>query len=303
MSTGQLKPPPVHGMLQLSRWREHVPFSLALTLLGINLAAQQQPDPLAINARFLSLLAANMLAVTFAFMLNDLADAPDDARDPARGVRNAVVSGAITVRTGWLVTTGVGALALALYVPLTQTAFVTGLVTLILGVLYSWRGVRLKAWPVVDVLSHALMLSSLLFLAAYCAYHESPGDVWLVALGVGLVSAYGQLYNQIRDFEADRAARLRNTACFVGRTHTQRLMYACLGLAAVCLVTSAISASWPRWLVPVAVVALPVGLLLAPHDTDMRGTQPADLSGRAQAGLMTAVNLVMVLWLFSALLH
>ncbi|MBI5957294.1 MAG: hypothetical protein HY866_01070 [Chloroflexi bacterium] len=85
--------------------------------------------------------------------------------------------------------------------------------------------VRLKTLPVVDVISHLLMLSSLLFLAGYYAYNAEPGPAWWAAAGVGLISAYGQLYNQLRDFDLDRAAGLFNTSCFLGRQNTQRVMY------------------------------------------------------------------------------
>ena len=67
-------------------------------------------------------------------------------------------------------------------------AFVIGAVTLVISHLYSWRRVRLKAWPVTDIVSHSLMLSGLLFLAGYFTYGVAPGVIWFASLGVTLFS-------------------------------------------------------------------------------------------------------------------
>jgi len=147
-----------------------------------------------------------------------------------------------------------------------------------------------------------LMLSVLLFLAGYFAYARSPGNVWWVAVSVGLVSAYGQLYNQLRDYEADRAAGLRNTASLLGRQATRRLMVACLGGAALSLAATVVIGLWPLWLVPVAVALSPLVLVFHPG-TDMRGTQAVDASGRLQPGAMALANVIVMLWLIETMIH
>ena len=57
-----------------------------------------------------------------------------------------------------------------------------------LGFLYSWRAVRLKALPVIDVITHALMLSSLLFLAGYLLVDAvaGPGVAGRGSGGIGI---------------------------------------------------------------------------------------------------------------------
>jgi 1,4-dihydroxy-2-naphthoate octaprenyltransferase len=149
---------------------------------------------------------------------------------------------------------------------------------------------------VVDVVSHVLLLSALLFLAGYYAYDSRPGSAWWVALGVALVSAYGQLYNQLRDFDMDRAAALHNTASIVGRSNTRWLMYAALGAAALCLLISIVLGLWPLWLVIVPVVMAPLLFLFRPS-TDMRGTEAIDASGRVQLGFMFIANITVFVWL------
>ncbi|NJO84468.1 MAG: hypothetical protein HC828_17980, partial [Blastochloris sp.] len=72
----------VHGLIQLTRWKEYVPFVIPLTILGALLASR--PYDTALDWRLAVVTLANILAVAYAFMINDIEDAPDDARDPDR---------------------------------------------------------------------------------------------------------------------------------------------------------------------------------------------------------------------------
>lgn len=288
------------GLLRLSRWKEHTLFTIPLTLLGALMAAENRPG-IELDGRVIVVTVANILAMTVAFMVNDVEDAPDDALDPARAARNPVATGEIRPREGWAAALGIGLLALVLYGTVSRGALWIGALTLALSILYSWRAVRLKARPVVDIVSHVLMLSALLFLAGYFAYDSAPGSVWLVALGAALASAYGQLYNQLRDYEADRAAGLRNTASFLGPAGTRRLMYASLGLAAVCLLASIVLGLWPLWLLAVPVLMAPLFLVFRPR-TDARGSEAVDASGRVQMGFLILANAAVLVWLVAALL-
>lgn len=285
------------GLLKLSRWAEHTPFTVPATLTGVAMAARHATG-VTPDARVVAVTAANILAVTVAFMVNDLEDAPDDTREAHRAARNPVTMGEVTARDGWIASCVLGAIALLLYATASAAAFWIGALTLLLAILYSWRGVRLKALPVVDVISHALMLSALLFLAGYFAYDTTPGRVWWVALGVGLISAYGQLYNQLRDFDMDRAARLHNTASIVGRRGAQLLMYAGLVAAALCLLATVLLGLWPLWLALVPLLMLPVLWIFRPH-TDMRGTEAIDFSGRVQWGFMIMATATALVWLLA----
>src|SRR5690606_37843890 len=130
---------------------------------------------------------------------------------------------------------------------------------------YSWRPVRLKAWPVTDVVSHSLMLSGLLLLAGYFIYDEQPGIVWLVAAAVTLVSVYGQLYNQLRDIEMDKAAGLYNTAILLGEANARRAMYLAIGLAAVCMLTAIVRMVFPLWLGLALLVSIAISMLFRPQ--------------------------------------
>ena len=87
------------GLVKLTRWKEYIPFVVPLTLLGALLAAQ--PRDIALDWRLAAVMLGNILAVAYAFMINDIEDAPDDARDPDRAARNPITTGEIGIRIGY----------------------------------------------------------------------------------------------------------------------------------------------------------------------------------------------------------
>lgn len=291
----------IKGLIQLSRWKEYVPFVVPLTILGALLAAH--PNDETLNWRLIAVIFANILAVAYAFMINDIEDAPDDARDPDRAARNPITSGRIGVKAGYTACRLVAAATLILYAVGGWWVLLIGMATLLLSHLYSWRPVRLKAWPVTDILSHSLMLSGLLLLAGYFLYDSSPGVVWFVALGATLFSVYGQLYNQLRDYDMDKAAGLHNTAIMLGESNTRKAMYLSVILAAACLIVAIIQGIFPLWLGLVILLAIPISMLLSRSSTDMRGGKAVDASGAIQVRALIVLNVTVIAWLAVSLLQ
>jgi 4-hydroxybenzoate polyprenyltransferase len=291
----------LQGLIQLTRWKEYVPFVVPLTLTGALMAAR--PNGILLDWRLLAVMLANILVVAYAFMINDIEDAPDDARDPARAARNPISTGRIPAKIGYSACRVVALVTLALYAFGGVGVLAIGIATLLLSHLYSWRPVRLKAWPVTDVLSHSLMLSGLLLLAGYFIYHDSPGIVWFVAAAVTLVSVYGQLYNQLRDYDMDKAAGLNNTAIILGEANTRRVMYLTIVMAAICLLTAIAQGVFPIWLGLVALVSVPVSMFVFRPKTDMRGGVAADASGAMQIQVLIAANIIIVVWLIEAIVR
>jgi 4-hydroxybenzoate polyprenyltransferase len=289
------------GLLRLSRWREYVPFVIPLTAFGAILAVQGTSQSL--DWRLLVTIIANTLAVAYAFMINDIEDAPDDAREEDRASRNAITNGELTPRQGWAASLLVAAITFALYAMVGVWTFVIGVLTLALSHFYSWKPVRLKAWPVTDIVSHSLMLSGLLFLAGYFAYNSSPGLVWLVALAATLLSVYGQLYNQLRDYEMDKAAGLKNTAIMIGQRNAKLLMYSAVAMAAAMMLYALWVQVIPLWIVSVPLVAAPIFFFVKMPTTDARGTVATDISGNVQVMLLIIANLTIAVWLVAVMLR
>lgn len=288
----------LRGLIRLTRWKEFIPFVIPLTVLGALLAAR--PHNVLLDWRLIAVTMGNILAVAYAFMINDIEDAPDDARDPDRAMRNPIANGEIGTRIGYAACRVVAAATLILYAFGGLSVFLIGAATLLLSHFYSWRPIRLKAWPVTDVVSHSLMLSGLLLLAGYFIYDGNPGIVWLVAAGATLASVYGQLYNQLRDYEMDKAAGLRNTAILLGEANARRAMYLAVGLAAVCLLTAIVNMVFPLWLGLALLVSIAISMFFRPK-ADMRGTSAIDLSGAAQIQSLITVNLTIGMWLAQVL--
>lgn len=284
----------LNGLIRLTRWKEYVPFVIPLTVLGGLMAAR--PNGLLLDWRLIAVTVANILAVAYAFMINDIEDAPDDARDPQRAALNPVSSGEIGVRTGYAACRVVAALTLMMYALGGLTVFGIGLATLGLSHLYSWRPVRLKAWPVTDIVSHSLMLSGLLLLAGYFTYHNNPGIVWFVAAGATLFSVYGQLYNQLRDFDNDKAAGLFNTAIVLGERLTRKMMYMSIGLAVTCLLVAIYRDVFPVGLGVALLISIIISMIFK-SNMDMRGTEVIDVSGAMQIRGLIVMNLTIAAWL------
>jgi 4-hydroxybenzoate polyprenyltransferase len=284
------------GLVRLTRWKEYISFVVPLTLFGALLSGQKPTFLILVT------MLANMLVVAYAFMINDIEDAPDDAREAHRAARNPVACGELSIAEGWIASLLVAVVAMLCFAAVNMPTLIVGTITLALSHFYSWKPVRLKAYPVTDVLSHSLMLSGLLFLAGYFTYGQNPGPVWFVAISLTLVSVYGQLYNQIRDYDMDKAAKLHNTAIMVGKQNTTYLMYAALAAAGALQIYALIIGVLPIWLPLVVLACLPFFYFFRPK-TDMRGGQAADITGNMQWQVMLVFNVVSLVWLALVLLR
>jgi 4-hydroxybenzoate polyprenyltransferase len=227
----------VRGIWRLSRFQEFAAFVVITTLLGAAAGEGSLDRPLIV------VLVANWLAVGFAFMVNDVEDAPDDALTPAKARRNPVSSGDLSPRFAWLASLAVAGLAAILYASLGVGPFVAGFACLVLAYLYSYRGVRLKATPYADLASHALLLAGLQFLAAYLTFNGGSVPQWVSPLVLVLaISLYGQLFNELRDLEGDRQG-VTHTASVSACTAHWLMMLCCLAWPLVSIL-SYVCAAW-----------------------------------------------------------
>lgn len=290
----------VRGVVRLTRWKEYVPFVIPVTIFGALLALQ--PTKALPDWRLMIVIVANILVVAYAFMINDIEDAPDDAREAHRAARNPVCNGELSPREGWFASLLVALLTLAMYALAGLWPLIIGAITLALSHLYSWKPIRLKKWPVTDVVSHSLMLSGLLFLTGYFTYHTAPGAVWLVALAATFISCYGQLYNQLRDFDMDVAAGLRNTSILVGKRNAQFLMYASVAAAAALMIYALIVGIVPLWILAAPLLILPVVYFMR-SKADLRGTVAIDFTGNVQIQFIVLANCTVLVWLAAVMLR
>lgn len=180
----------------------------ALTIISIIAAG--------FKINIITLLLASLISLlvqAYAFIINDCEDAEDDAMDPRKAQRNPVSSGFITSKQGILILqfTSFPAAILAFLIS-GIPGFLLILLALIAGHMYSWKRIRLKSLPFIDLVSHAFMLSmySPIFFLLLPQSTISIGSI-LIVYGLGFFSAGGALYNQLRDYEVDQKSGLNNT--------------------------------------------------------------------------------------------
>ena len=216
------------GIWRLLRFNDYAGAVVFTTCLGVAAAGGQ------FGWKMILVLVANWLAVGFAFMCNDVEDAPDDARDPKKVNRNPVTAGLLSSGQANFASFLVAGIGFLLFLPLGMTVTVLGGICIILGFLYSYRPLRFKGIAVLDVVSHMIMLSSLQLLCGYFAFAETLNTAYIAPLlSMTAASAYGQIFNQVRDFEGDQVAGLKNTAGLLGKPSAQVLMQGLLTLAVV----------------------------------------------------------------------
>jgi len=279
------------GLVRLARYKEFVSFVVITTLLGAAVASGT------FGWRLIVVLVANWLAVGFAFMINDVEDAPDDALNPAKVKRNPVSAGDLSPRLGRAASFGVAVLAAALYALLGAWPFVVGATCLIIGYVYSWRRIRLKSIPIADLISHGLMLAGLQFLAAYFTFGPGPAWRWIFPLTfLVAISLYGQLFNELRDFEGDVQAGVTHTASLVGRQVAHILMMTLFSIGVVsAAITIFIVRLIPFWVLLVA-AALAAILLIRPLFKLRRHHSALELQAPLQKPLEYATAIAFAIW-------
>ncbi len=247
--------------------------------------------------RLVVLFGANMASTAFAFMINEVEDAEDDKRDKKRKLTNPVALGMMSERLGWWTSLAVGVASMGLYALLGGWVYLVGVVNFWLALGYSWRKVRFKSKPVVDLVSHGLTLGGLQYMAGFGVYGGAWSLMVLVFMVVAIVSMAGQLYNQIRDFEADRVACLNNSVRIMGLSWAARLRWVLLlvvGLVGVVVL-------WQR-VVPWYVMGLFGGLLVVFKVSGFSGVASSRekekemRSQRALVSMAVAANVVVVVW-------
>jgi chlorophyll synthase len=279
------------GARRLTRFREYIWFVLVTTLLGAAAGGGSFGWPL------LGVIAANWLAVGFAFMINDIEDAPDDALNPAKLHRNPVSSGDLSLRSARVYSYGAAGLSAVLYALLGRAPFLWGMACLTLAYLYSARPVRLKTIPGADLISHGLMLAGLQFLAAHATFGGGSSWQWTLPLAfVVSISLYGQLFNQLRDLEGDLKAGLTHTASVLGSRTAHLLMMGWFAVGVVSgVLTVVVGRLIPVWVLIVMVI-LAAGLSVPPMLRLRRTRSAIELQGPFQKPLEVAGAIALATW-------
>ena len=282
------------AMIRLTRFKEFTFFVIVTTFLGIAAGHGQ------LSWTLIGVLAANWLSVMFAFMINDVEDAPDDALNPKKIKRNPVSAGELSPEAAKNASLGVAILAVILYALLGLWPFLLGFCSLALGFVYSWRKIRVKNIAFLDLASHCLMLAGLQFLTGFIAFdRHQPTLQWLIPLiFVVAISLYGELFNELRDLEGDLKAGLRHTAVVLGSRLTYWIMMSLLAIGSACgFGTFFVLSIIPTWVILVLAAALAVFIAVPAYRIRRHRTalalqesfqKPLEMSGALALGVQFA---------------
>src|SRR3989344_3650588 len=114
---------------QLTRWREHLPFPVPLTVLGAIIASA---NGAVLDSKLIYVVLANVATVSYAFMINDIEDAEDDALDTKKAKRNPISAGRVGRDDAYTMARGLALVALSFFALTNKITFGVGLTTLLL---------------------------------------------------------------------------------------------------------------------------------------------------------------------------
>lgn len=214
----------------LLRPREYLFFTLTYTLLGA--AATQSP----FGWRWVLVFLANFFAVAFAFVFNQITDAPLDAlseSDPT--VRNPIASGEFSFTVSQISAVFLFVMSIILYALLGWKTLLAGLLTLAIGVLYSWGGLRLKGIALLDLSAHCWLLATPIFLTSFFAQESYSGSTLSFLLPFVLfISLFGQLTHESRNIPKLGLAQPRHSVLIHQRSRVHLLMMIFLSIGSIC---------------------------------------------------------------------
>ncbi len=89
--------------------------------------------------------------------------------------------------------------------------FFLGLIFALVGFFYSWRSLRLKSIPFMDLISHVIFLGVLQFLITYLAFR--PLDLFVIPFLMIIIpfSLMNEVLGELRDLEVDKKGNIDNT--------------------------------------------------------------------------------------------
>jgi 4-hydroxybenzoate polyprenyltransferase len=178
----------------------------------------------------LIVFSANLCLTAFGYIYNDLEDADDDYNDPKKRKRNPISSGEITKNQSIFVNLVLLSLGLYLLNLINSFVFVLGIIYAFVGFVYSWKTLRLKSKPILDLISHMLFLGVLQFLTTYVAFRELDLSIAPFLMIIIPISVMNEILHELEDYEIDRDTMIKNTVQSFERSDIKRFLLVLLGM-------------------------------------------------------------------------
>jgi len=205
---------------------------IGMGLLGLLMNFRHNPDFKGAIILVISLI----LYVAYAFAINNCFDVDTDLKNPQKRNKNPVASGELSFRMGIISSALIAALGVLFAFFLSYREFMIYISMLLLATFYS-APPRLKAKPIVDVVSHGIFFGAMPFI--YGAYFDGILTKYEIAIAIALLlySFAMELRNHLEDYESDLKANLKTTPIVIGKKLSEKLILAFSGLSIALLLT------------------------------------------------------------------
>ena len=159
----------------------------------------------------------------FCFAINQSSDIEEDRLNKCK--KNPVAMGELSKKNALIFTSALAVIGILLSAFFGPESLLFYSLLLFLGFIYSWPPIRLKSRFLLDSLSHGLFFGAGLFLMPFVAFGVPvTGTAYGIALVIFYHSLTRQLQNHIWDYEGDKKANLRTTACVLGKETTEKIL-------------------------------------------------------------------------------
>jgi len=178
------------------------------------------------SSRTVIIFFANLFLTAFVYAFNDVEDAADDYYILEKRKRNPIANGDLTKTQGYLISFLLLLIGLFLLLIISPLVFFFGLALALVGFFYSWKPVRFKSMPFIDLVSHVICLGVLQFFITYLAFRSF--DLFLIPFLMIIVpfSLMVEIFFELRDFNVDKKTNIRNTIQRFGRSNIKKLLIA-----------------------------------------------------------------------------
>lgn len=171
-------------------------------------------------------ILANLSLTAFIYAFNDIEDAADDFKILEKRKRNPIANGDLTRTQGYVISSLILLIGLLLLLIIGPLVFFFGLVLAFVGFLYSWKPVRFKSMPFIDLISHVICLGVLQFFITYLTFRSFDTFVIPFLMIIMPFSLMIEIIFELRDFNIDKETNIRNTIQRLERFDIRKLLFA-----------------------------------------------------------------------------
>ena len=208
------------NLLKLSRLKGYLP-NLFLIFVFIFIISPQN----FFSYETVVIFFANLFLTAFTYAINDVEDAEDDYHDLKKRKRNIISSRTIKKSDGYIISFSFLFAGLTLLFFLNKLVLIIGLILSLNSFLYSWKILRFKSIPILDLISHALSLGAMQIVITYLTFRHLDFQILPFLLFIIPMSFSCQISQQLRDFKVDKKTKIYNSTQLIGEKISIALIY------------------------------------------------------------------------------